>query len=102
MGYFPNGDAGLHYEAKYCDNCWHQDGDGDGETSGCMVWFVHLADLERRIVLDAFIPMDADGIYPQECKMFLNKKRVASLPKKLPAFIKPCEGQRELFERAKP
>lgn len=111
MGYFPNGDSGLSYELKHCDKCWHQDGDGDGETSGCMVWLVHLlCNYDDRDVLDNFIPRQSvkeggDGTGNGPCKMFVDKSRVAPLPtpEKKPEVLAPCEGQGELFpERPSP
>ena len=38
MGYFSNGTEGALYELRYCDNCQHQDPDGQG----CAIWLVHL------------------------------------------------------------
>lgn len=76
MGYFPNGDAVVDYEARYCYRCVHQDGP-DGE-SGCAVFLAHLLKNynecnKKRSILHLLIPRDKGG-KNEQCRMFLEKK----------------------------
>ena len=66
MGYFPNGTAGMDYEAKYCEQCVHQE-------PGCAVWLAHMlrnydeANNDDSI-LHMLIPLD--GVQNKQCRMF--------------------------------
>ena len=76
MGYFPNGTAGMAYEAEYCDNCIHRHGP-DGE-SGCAVWLAHLLHNyddcnDEGSILHILIPRD--GIGNKRCTMFIEDKQ---------------------------
>ncbi len=81
MAYFPNGSSGDHYQEQYCFNCVHYGADKRSkstEISGCPIWDLHMMwnyerGTEHQRVLDDFIPMKADGIYPGECQFFIAK-----------------------------
>ena len=71
MGYFSNGTEGFEYEAKYCENCLH-----NNEDIGCPIMTAHFIhnytdsdDVQE--ILNIFIPRD--GIYNEQCKMFIEK-----------------------------
>lgn len=77
MAYFPNGTSGIVYIEQYCDRCRNWKDLGDGRGFGCPIWDLHTVhnydqvknkDFQR--ILDSFIPMDKDGLYPAECLMF--------------------------------
>ena len=73
MAYFPNGTSGMVYMEKYCLRClsWKQRKNED--APGCPIWDAHLLsnyDKAVAAVLNHLIPMDKDGIYPQQCRMF--------------------------------
>lgn len=84
MGYFPNGTAGMDYEARYCDRCIHQDGpDGKG---GCAVWLAHLVHNYKECnkedsILDLLIPRTVDKLDNAQCQMFFEKGRPVEPPK---------------------
>lgn len=73
MGYFPNGSAGMDYEARYCERCIHQNGpDGD---SGCAVYMAHLLKNydecnNEDSILHMLIPRDEKG-NNEQCLMFV-------------------------------
>lgn len=72
MGYFPNGDAGMAYEAEWCERCIHQGNPDKGE--GCAVWMAHLIrnyDTAYQEVLDLLIPRSKDGLGNKQCSMFM-------------------------------
>lgn len=75
MGYFPNSDAGLAYEAQYCDRCVHQKPD----NGGCAVWLAHMlfnyGTADQAEVLNVLIPRD--GIVNLQCRMFVAKANEA-------------------------
>jgi len=81
MGYFPNGDAGIYYEAKYCEKCIHY---GDPpDDGGCPVWLMHLLwnydqtdNQEIADMLSLFIPRSEDGLDNKQCTMFVEKPNV--------------------------
>lgn len=70
MGYFPNGTAGLNYQAEFCERCVH----GQDEGQGCAVWDAHLmrgydeCDNPESI-LHILIPRGSDG--NEQCRMFI-------------------------------
>lgn len=77
MGYFPNSDAGLFYEAKYCARCIHYD--PDMENEGCAVMLAHLIHgydecNDDDSILHILIPRSKDGLDNEQCKMFVEKK----------------------------
>ena len=68
MAYFPNGTSGEIFQNRQCSKCVH------GQSADCAVWTAHLLhnyEKDKRPVLDILIPMDADGIYPLDCEMFI-------------------------------
>lgn len=73
MGYFSNGTEGDLYEDRYCRRCVHRDG-ADGQ--GCPVWSAHLfynydeANNDKSI-LHQLIPLTADGLGNEQCRMFI-------------------------------
>lgn len=89
MAYFSNGTEGMAYQAKYCDRCANNDGDG-----GCPIWDLHLlwnsaqvdsinaiyegASLDdntasgaKHMALSTFIPEDGGNGWPGQCRMFI-------------------------------
>lgn len=73
MGYFPNGDAGMYYEDRYCSKCAHS-------KDGCAVWFAHLMlNYEEcnneNSILDFFIPRSKDRLSNEQCTMFMEKNQ---------------------------
>jgi hypothetical protein len=75
MAYFPNGTAGMMYEAEFCDRCVHQNGP-DGE-SGCAVMLAHMlhnyAECNKEdSILHLLIPRTKDGCGAEQCKMFIH------------------------------
>ena len=76
MGYFPNGTAGMDYEARYCERCEHMDAD-----TACPVLVIHFAwnydavgkdaDVDKREALELFIPRTKDGLGNERCAMFI-------------------------------
>ena len=71
MGYFPNGTAGEAYEEEWCHNCYHYN---DG---GCAVMLAHLVHNyaecnNTESILHMLIPISADGLENEECRMFLD------------------------------
>lgn len=79
MAYFPNGESGRAYQARYCDRCLNLVDKDDGRGPGCAVWDAHLLfsydaageDPEskgKRAVLNVLIP--ETDIFPDECGMF--------------------------------
>jgi hypothetical protein len=67
MGYFSNGSEGMSYEAKYCNNCVHQE--------NCTVLLLHhLHNYEdcnnEKSYLHVLIPRTKDGLYNEKCTMF--------------------------------
>ena len=81
MAYFSNGTEGDMYMEKYCEKCvnWREGRGGFGE--GCPVWDVHLiynydecnSKNNGKKILDHLIPMKKDGLFADECTMFLEK-----------------------------
>ncbi len=75
MGYFPNGDAGIIYEARWCERCIHNPEDPDVE--GCAVMLAHLLHNYDECnnsdsILHLLIPRgELDN---EQCKMFLERK----------------------------
>lgn len=85
MGYFPNGSAGMDYEATYCERCvnWKDNGSG---SEGCFIFDLHLlwnydacngkdapSDSVKKSkweALEHFIPTRKDGIGCEQCRMF--------------------------------
>ena len=73
MAYFPNGTAGMDFQARQCDRCLHDD-PRDG-APGCPVWDAHLlfsyeecnSKSNAKVILDMLIP-SADG-----CAMYREK-----------------------------
>jgi hypothetical protein len=75
--YFSNGTEAMLYEGQFCEKCLHY-----SDETGCPVlnahWIAasdkdakfHINDSPARMVLDTFIPRDADGVN-QACTMFL-------------------------------
>ena len=77
MAYFPNGTSGEMYEETYCAKCAHSNfEDQDGPM--CPVWTLHMLfnyeDGDVKTCLDILIPMDDEGLYPKECKMFIERR----------------------------
>jgi hypothetical protein len=70
MGYFPNSDAGLAYEDRWCVRCVH----GPAHNpAGCAVWLAHMLRNyqdcdDTDSVLHVLIPRK--GIENQRCEMF--------------------------------
>ena len=75
MAHFSNGTAFRAYEEQYCDRCVHRPTeDVDGNTLGCVVSDAHFAyghDMNAREVLDMLIPMEKGGLFPDQCRMFI-------------------------------
>lgn len=80
MGYFPNGSSGDAYMEAYCLKCVNWIDQDDGRGAGCPIMDVHLRfnyelcnnkTSPGKIILDALIPMDKDGIFNEKCSMFL-------------------------------
>ena len=76
MGYFANSDSGMHYEAKYCRRCIH-----DNDEVGCPIWNIHMmfnyqdsSDLE--VVLEILIPRTEDKLDNAQCTMFVPVERL--------------------------
>lgn len=71
MAYFPNGESGRQYQAKWCDRCIHWPENPD--DGGCHVWLAHLlfnGHEASQNVLNVLIPRDKDGIGNGRCSMF--------------------------------
>lgn len=73
MAYFPNGTSGEIYLEDWCFQCknWQQRKDEDG--TGCPIMDVHFMfgySERTRDILNALIPMDKEGIYPLQCRMY--------------------------------
>lgn len=71
MGYFPNGTAGVLYEAEWCSRCVHCD--------GCAVWLAHFTHNyaecnNENSILHLLIPRSKDGLSNEQCQMFLEDK----------------------------
>jgi hypothetical protein len=69
MGYFPNGAAGMQYEAKYCEKCVHHKQNG----GGCAVFLAHLVYNYNECdktdsILHMLIPLS--GADNEKCRMF--------------------------------
>jgi hypothetical protein len=76
MAYFSNGTEGEMYEAKWCARCVHY-----GLECGCPVWGVHFfCNSEQfknesvRMILDSLIPRTKDGVFNEQCAMFIEKE----------------------------
>ncbi len=97
MGYFSNGTEGVAYEEKYCSKCLHNyQGkvvgvvDGEEVHEACPVWILHMShNYEECNKPDSFlhtlIPIEEDGIWNQQCSMFIDRRH------------KERHGQTELF-----
>ena len=82
MAYFSNGTECDMYEDKYCEKCitWRKRQGDFG--AGCPVWDIHFADSyeecnsksKAKVILDRLIPMSKDGLYAEECAMFMEKE----------------------------
>lgn len=88
MAYFPNGSAGMDFMEQFCSNCvnWRDNGSG---SEGCYVMDLHTLwnysacngkdapeNSEKHvqwIALEHFIRTSKDGLYAEECKMFVSK-----------------------------
>jgi hypothetical protein len=84
MAYFSNGTEGMMYEERWCNRCHHED-----DERGCPVMLAHLLyayDLcnkksdPGKVMLDMLIPMDAKGLYPEKCSMFVERSTQLALP----------------------
>lgn len=78
MACFPNGSSGDHYLEKYCFRCTNWRDLEDGRGPGCPIWDLHLTldyndkkNPTSSVILDSFIPMDKEKVYPLQCVMFL-------------------------------
>ncbi len=74
MGYFPNGTAGMDYEARYCSKCIHEQPD----KVCCAVMLAHLLHNydecnKPESILHLLIPKTDDGLGNEECAMFVRK-----------------------------
>ena len=78
MAYFPNGTAGECYMSRFCFHCKNYRDKKDGRGFGCAVWGLHILynrETEKeKEMLDILIPMSKDGLWQEECSMFLKKK----------------------------
>lgn len=77
MGYFPNGTAGMDYEARYCNRCAH--GPIARPDDGCAVWLAHMLKNYDECnnadsVLHILIPRTEGGIGNEQCTMFLEAR----------------------------
>jgi hypothetical protein len=75
MGYFPNGTAGMDYEAEWCDRCIHH------ET--CPILVAHsiynYKECNNRLsILHILIPIDDEGDN-EKCTMFLDETLLSPL-----------------------
>jgi hypothetical protein len=78
MGYFPNGSAGMDYEAKFCEKCVHY---GPKDGPGCPVFLLHLLwnydavgksrSKIKEEALNSFIQRTKDGLGNEKCRMFV-------------------------------
>lgn len=78
MAYFPNGTAGMDFEAHHCARCANNIDKGDGRGAGCAVWDAHLLhngdqfkNEEVKSILDTLIP--------GECAMFLDRGQLVRI-----------------------
>ena len=67
----------MVYQEKYCDRCTNMKDLDDDCGLGCPIWDLHtvhnygqVKNKDFKRILDSFIPMDKDNIYPVECLMF--------------------------------
>lgn len=77
MGYFSNGSEGMDYEAKWCARCVHD------IKNNCPIWLAHLIHNykecnNKESILHMLIPRSKDGLWNEQCKMFLENKAVPS------------------------
>lgn len=86
MAYFPNGSAGEHYEAMYCNHCVHQE-------APCPIWDAHLLfayelcnkkEDPGKVILDMLIPDEAPGA--GKCKMYIDNRTASEI-----AFARRCQ-----------
>ena len=84
MGYFSNGTEGELYQEQWCARCWHDVAFRErGEGIGCPIWGSHLLhnyerdDAKVLDVLNRLIPRNRDGLGNKQCRMFIDKSRVA-------------------------
>ena len=73
MAYFSNGTEGSIFESKWCGNCVHWE--------GCPVWAAHLIhnydqvkNEQLKSALNMLITTTEDGLYADECRMFLARQ----------------------------
>jgi hypothetical protein len=78
MGYFSSGTEGADYQYKYCRQCIH-DVDED-----CPIWLLHLNFVSAsnknellRDILNELIPMTDNGVWNEQCKMYVEKYELA-------------------------
>jgi hypothetical protein len=78
MAYFPNGSSGDKYLEEYCFRCVNWVDLGDDRDFGCPIWDLHTVHNYEQIkkddfrrILDSFIPMDKEKVYPGQCLMFM-------------------------------
>lgn len=89
MAVFSNGTEGMDYEERYCSRCanhrLHPNDPYGGDYADCPVWALHFeynherggkTKLGKAIkdILDTLIPMQKDGLYADECSMFLERE----------------------------
>jgi hypothetical protein len=102
MAYFSNGTEGLMYEEKYCNNCVHFT-DAGGEVYACAVLELHYefnyeqggkTKLGKAIkqVLETLIPTKKDGLFADECKMFVRTNPAS------PAYIQHLQAGKPPIE----
>lgn len=92
MAYFPNGSAGMNYMESYCSDCQNWRDTQNIGTPGCFVMDLHSpwnydacngkdapkgsVKHTQWVALEHFIPTTKDGLYADQCKMYLPKDGV--------------------------
>ena len=71
MAYFPNGTSFMDWSSWNCDRCIH----ALKEDDYCRIMELHdelnyQADDKEQEFLNLLIPMDEEGLFPQQCSMF--------------------------------
>ncbi len=71
MAYFPNSTEGEEYYFRYCAQCVHDDPENE---KSCPIWNLHLIhgyspSPDQEEILNTLIPMSADGLKAEECRM---------------------------------
>ena len=81
MGYFSNGTEGRLYQERFCDRCIH---DNPQKDIYCPIWNLHLLHNSQECnkpdsFLHALIPLSADKLDNERCKMFVDRGALSNL-----------------------